>query len=553
MAKERKERKYIMDNFDKDPVTGVLMNKALNEKVGPGGEWIGHILAGSPFEARVSLDYTGALGSVSRIYYQLMFQLGKWEYLVQKADEWIEVSPVHAQYYQLTQRQKEELEGKIKQGLGSVSQSVADLELLMHDKRKYEEMLRYLGYRTPKELGEADIKEHNHDDDDVRDLCLVVDESDKTRKERVTRTDNHSLKAMFIDQVDFHTGEGISIRSIISRWPTLISDFMKMGDEDVDPDKLMKKLDITKAEAVVLVTKNKLYIEWKNLFLPEVAARYGRILELAGSRKKSVVEYREWVKPYIARHKMIEEGLSDPTRRSTMRTSFMTPVGHALSFSQIIIWTWKDFISPEIYKVPGEYFAKKRIDPYDPWTKKNLIFDENHGLIVKHPWITDDWIKQQRDEFLFGSSPTWMNKNREYYSFFIIKLNRSNMRTATGDEIEDGIFDVNLVVMSQNALFVKLLELKAKQEEFNRYVDNLLGIPRRVPGSRTVLKKERNPLGPVKSLMDKFNLPFALFKKGPYERDWDERITKYYLAPVAGDRYVPIVNFIKQKMEYGGR
>ena len=262
--------KYIMESFEKDPLGGEIKSKDLNDKCGPGGEWLGNVLIASPFEARVNIDFTGPPGSTSGVYYSLMFQLGKWEFLVQKADEWIEVSPVHAQYYQLTQKQKEDLEGKIKQGLVSVSQAVADYELLLHDKRKYTEMLRYLGYRTAKELGDKDVKAHGHQPDELGDLCTLVDNDSKTKGERMKKTDNHSLKAVFVDQVDIHTGEGISIRSIVSRWPTLIADFMRLDDSDIEPGAVMKKLDISRAEAVVLVTKNKLFVEWKNIFLPEL-------------------------------------------------------------------------------------------------------------------------------------------------------------------------------------------------------------------------------------------------------------------------------------------
>ncbi len=533
MAKKKKTeqagRKFILGDFTKDTTTGALKNKDLFDS---GLKWLGHALVLSPFEAHVSLDYTGAPGASSGIYYALAFQLGKWEYNIQKADEWIEVSPVHAQYYQLTQKQKEDLEGRIKSGLASAAQAVADLELLLHDKRKYEEMLHYMGYQN------------RYDEEFKIDTVDISDEDGKKKR----NADNHSLKAMFIDQVDFHTGEGISMRSIVSRWPTMISDFMKMDDSDIDPGSVMKKLDISRAEAVVLVTKNKLFNEWKNIFLPEVKSRYQRILELVRSRKKSVEEYKEWLKPYVARHKLIEEGLSDENRRSERRTSFMSTVGHAMSFSEISIWAWKDFLSPEIHKVSGDIYAKKPIPVYDDWTKKNLIFNKEYGLIVEHPWITEEWVLEQKKLF---ESNGWLTKNREYYSFFIIKFNRSNYRDATGNELEDGIFDVTLVLMSQNVLFAKLLELKAKQEEFNKYIDNLLGISKPIPGSVPKLK-EGNILGPIKQFFNFFSMPLEFIKRGPYEREFNDRITKYYLAPMAVDRYVPIVNFIKQKMGYGG-
>jgi hypothetical protein len=195
---------------------------------------------------------------------------------------------------------------------------------------------------------------------------------------------------------------------------------------------------------------------------------------------------------------------------------------------------------------------RSKVKPYDDWTKRNLIFNDKMGLIVKYPWITDEWIKDRETEFFSGGAP-WMNKNRQYYSFFQIKFERTNMRTATGDEIEDGVFDVNMVAMSQNVLFVKLLELKAKQEEFNKYVDDLLGIPHPIHGRAPALKKKKDTLRPVKNFFDTFSLPIQFIRRGPYERDWDERLTKYYFALMAGDRYVPIVNFLKQKTGYGSK
>jgi len=45
-----------------------------------------------------------------------------------------------------------------------------------------------------------------------------------------------------------------------------------------------------------------------------------------------------------------------------------------------------------------------------------------------------------------------------------------------------------------------------------------------------------------------------MFQKfgGPYERDFEDRVTKVYLLRGAADRYGPIVGFIKKKMGIGG-
>src|SRR3989344_3887367 len=104
--------------------------------------------------------------------------------------------------------------------------------------------------------------------------------------------------------------------------------------------------------------------------------------------------------------------------------------------------------------------------------------------------------------------------------------------------------------MSQNALFVKLLDLKAKQEEFNNYVDRLLGV--HVPEKGAVPAEWKDWKEPVMEFFKYFSMPLEFMKRGPYERDFDERITKLYLAPLATTRYLAIVNYLKKKIGIGG-
>jgi len=550
--------KFLLGDFTRKPLTGEPARP--DNKLEHPTKYLGHAVVAPPFEAHTVIDFTGPPGAVSGLYYGLSFQLLKWEYLLQKADEWLDVSPVHAQYYQLTHKQKEDLEGRIKQGLGSVGQAVADMELVMHDKRRYEEFLRYMGYRTPKESpGEHkekdDEKRHIHDYGE-NELCFEVDNDDKTRKTREARADNHSLKAVFIDQVDTHTGDGISVRSIISRWPTLIIDFMKLNDDETDTDKIATRLDISKAEAVVLVTKNKLFAEWKRLFLGNLKDRYARIQQVKSAREKSVDEYREWLKPIIARHKLISESLGNEGGRRNARTSFINAGGNAVSSSTIELWVWKDFSSPEYFKSGSEDIAKLtdgkdpskwKLTPYDKWTKQNFIFHPKHGLVQDYKWITDEWCKDRLKEFY---EQGWLTKHKMYYSYFIIQIRKTNIKMPTGEEAEDGDFDVNMIVLSQNAMFAKLLELKAKQQEFEKYINDLLGMPTRVKGKAADIT-QKNRLEPAKKFFDWFALNFQLFKSGPYEKDFDERLTKYYFAPIAGERYGAIVGLIKKKIGMG--
>ncbi|MBI2076111.1 MAG: hypothetical protein HYT72_02595 [Candidatus Aenigmarchaeota archaeon] len=539
---------YLLDdaNFERR-VDGEFKDRRIENWCSKGGKYLGHAIINGPREAQVSMNPTTPPGGTDAILISLVFQLGKWEWLGRvKFDEWIEVSPTFAQYYQITLKQKEELEARIKSGLASAAQAVADLELLKHDQRKYREFLDYFGYALNEKTGEW--------------------------KKTGTR-DEHALRAVFIDQVDAHTGEGIAIRSIVQRWPTLIVDFMKLADKDMDVDKIKTDLDVSKAEAVVLSTKNRIFVEWKRLFEPEIKARYERIEELVKSRQESVKSYRDWLKPIIARHKMLNEGLSSAGGRaktiSSPPFSTLLTIGRAMAISNTKYWSWRHMPLPELEKGGTERLAvevtEKRVEPDDEWTRKNLIFHPKHGLIRKHAWITDEWVAEKKRVAI---SNDWIRPNVLYYAFIEVDFIKSNLRTAGGDEVEDTIFDLNGLFFSKNVLFVKLLEMFAKQEEFNRYVEDLIGIREYAPGTEREVKmpvpkeEKKARFGKISSGMsavkstagrfaDFFSLPFGFFKHGPYERDFDERLTKYWLRDMAQRRFEPVVKFVKDKMGYG--
>jgi len=139
----------------------------------------------------------------------------RWQFTVKKVDEWIEISPSHPMYQSIL-RQKQDIIRQVKEGLAHVDRAISDVELLIHDQRKYKIILDFIANK-----------------------------------------DDHSLKAMFIDQVDVNLPEGVSLRSIAPRWPTIIADFMELGDDDDTKEKVQKKLGTSMAEAVVLATKLK--------------------------------------------------------------------------------------------------------------------------------------------------------------------------------------------------------------------------------------------------------------------------------------------------------
>jgi len=495
---------------------------------------LGKVVIFSPPDHYSKINPTLPPGGIDRVYYALCFQFPKDDFNIQKFDEWLEVSPVHSQYYQITLKQKEDLEAKIKQGLTSAAQAVADYELIKHDLRKYQEFMEYL-------------------------------------KEK----DEHSLKAIFVDQVDYHAGGGgegagrlsMSFMQQKNIMPTIVQDFYEMqSEEDLETNPRLKNLPTV--EKNMLRTKWRAYKVWRDMFEREVKERYKRIKELVNSRKKSIEEYRNWLKPYITRHRILEEGFA----RSSIRkeeSMFFGPRASATSVNGITIWAWKNLTLEELYRTPAELIAKAnlKVKPNDEWTLKELVFDKEKGLVAEYKWITHKWVNDQLNYFYERG---WLKRSEWYYTLYEIKVEKRVFRLSDGTEIEDAEFHFYSHLLSQNAMFVKLLELRAKQEEIDRYIDSLLGVkPEHEDIEEFILERIKKDMkkddivkevveefdidendakeiverlstetkgSRIRDFIDKFldffELPFMIFKKGPYETNISYRISKFYLAPM---------------------
>jgi hypothetical protein len=146
------------------------------------------------------------------------------------------------------------------------------------------------------------------------------------------------------------------------------------------------------------------------------------------------------------------------------------------------------------------------IHPYDPWIRENFVLSQKTGLANLYPWLRNERIYctackkyypagtikcdcggriEQRtvaDEIVEKEIlPPWKNKemgldpNENYYTFFDIDVFRAGSRLPVG-EIEDITFSVYTYTISHNILLVKLLELKCREREFERYIDEILGV-----------------------------------------------------------------------------
>lgn len=472
-----------------------------------------------PFEAEINLDLTAPTGGITGLYYSLLFQLGKWGFERLKIEDWIEVSPVFKQYYDLTIQQRQALEAQIKAGLASIAQAVSDFELIFHDLRKYKEFLDYITW--------------------IEEGKRLIREGKKDEGEKLKKKGEQTLKAIFIDQVDVHTGEGIAMKLIAPRWPTIIADFMQIDDEDIDPKKIKDKMKVSEPEGVILATKNKLYQEWRDrLFKETVKQRYQQILSLTEARRESVKQYRNMLKPTLTRYKMITEALDNPKGRAFYaRAAFFRPEAQAVSFDFARFWCWKPFSPIEKYKATREFmsdvsakeagFKRWEIESIKRAIKKESYIGTepdkelflNKGRLYSLPIepSIDDIVRKYKSDIekqynvqltpvdIFAARTKLVDQflrhapearyitegeptgKREvlpgapwifspYFTFLDIPFLRIVIRLPNGAEMEDVIMEnFRYYTQTQNVIILHLLEAIAREKQLENYISQMLG------------------------------------------------------------------------------
>lgn len=514
----------------------------------------------------VELNFTGPPGSGSVIYFSLVPFLEKNGLKVVKIDESISVTPEHQQYYQMVTEQKRQLEGVIKTGLASASQAVADASLVEHDLRKYKEILDYF----KEGVGKGEKKGNEH-----------------------------SLRAMFIDQVDVHTGDRVAMVSVVQRWPTIIADFMKLTSEDNAIEKVESRLKgISKAEAVILTTKNKLFIEWAKIFRQAAMDRYNQLKTLSESRKKTVEEYRNWLKPYIARFKSMKLGHESMKGILGSAKNAYELAGQASFSNEIKLWVWKPYMPSEFRKPSTESTYSVPIN--DDFVVNSFIKDEKVGLANFYPQLNESSKKHPNDktktladdmiEDIIKNS--WndenkLDKNSHYYVFFEIDILRLGSKIP-GYEMEDITFTVKTYMLSQNIMLVKQLELKLREKEIENYFNQILGLQEKgaVESDYPELMEKKNEKNETETNLDfgigktwkqntkgagdffkkmdalfggigkgagkmfsGLNLPLMFAKRGSYVRDFSDTIINLFLKPMGTDYFGPVKSFIMDQMK----
>ncbi|TRZ54032.1 hypothetical protein D4Q76_03250 [archaeon] len=550
---------WQLPNISKD---SPLLGLALCANPAPFGTYDGS-------NQNIELNFTGPPGSATGIYFSLVSFLEKSGFKVRKVDESISVTPEHQQYYQLVTEQKRQLEGVIKSGLASAAAAVADASLVEHDLRKYREILNY--FKEGVNVGEK-------------------------------KGNEHSLRAMFIDQVDVHTGDGISLRSIVQRWPTIIADFMKLSIDENSIEKVESKLKgISKAESVILTTKNKLFIEWGEMFKGAAMERYNQLKSLSDSRKKTVEEYRNWIKPYIARFKSMKLGHESNTGILESSKSPYELAGQASFYNAITLWVWKAYMPSEFRKPSTE--STYSVPIADAFIVNTVIKDKKTGLANLYPQLNEKTIKKDKKENViestvaddmigeiidkgFWNADNGLDPNSLYYVFFEIEVERTGGKIP-GYEFEDITFSVKAYMISQNVMLVKQLELKLREKEIEKYFDQILGIQKEDAVKKEYPELAENKEEPAFKIdldvgkpwkgyaesagkffkgLDAFfegvgkgagkmfsglGLPLMFAKRGNYVSDFQDTIVEFFLKPMGTDYFGPVKGFIMDQMGVG--
>lgn len=544
------DEKKEIDRLGKDGLVIDLLQKFART---PGAKptLLGRAFFVAALNMDIVLNFTTAVGKCSRMYFSYVFQMPKWAFNVRKIGEAMEVSPTHVDAYNLFMGQRQKLEGQIKQGLASAMESVKDFELLAHDSRRYREILDYF-------------------------------------KEGIK--DEHVLRSMFIDRVDAFTGEGYSMITMAKRWPTIITDFIRMGQvkyrgKKWTTDNIARELDVTQAEATVLMTKDRLYKEWKKLFRPTVAERYARIEALVRARKKSIDEYKEWLKPYIARHKIMRETSEKP---STLVSHPLIAPAFGMSFlaTSVRLWVWKAFPIGEMRKPEARTYReidgiRWMIDPLDDFVRE-WVKKIEYRYKLEPGYYTEKNDKRIRD-ILRNSVITHAHQadrpvpamvpSEFYYVLFDLNIERTIPKSPppAGGESEDlKINPMRTWIASQNILLLHLIELNAKDLAFDREVEEMLGVSRienRLLEETKVLlgkkPKETEKKGSAARFVDSCKSGYkraknklyskfgrAFVRPGPYESSFHERVVKMYLVEVGGF-YQQQVDFWKKRAGVG--
>ncbi|MCK5593772.1 MAG: hypothetical protein KAI18_00870 [Candidatus Aenigmarchaeota archaeon] len=413
------------------------------------------------------VNTTSTLGATQGIYDGLLFGLGNREYKVMKVKEDFHVTP-HTQnpFYQNAKAQRGELERIISTTLTDIGNEVGQWQLLQHDVRKAEEMLNYY-----------------------------------------TSDDTAALKTIFVDQVDYYTGGGggqgegrlsMAFMRKSNIMPTIVEDFLSMADlEDLAEGGSLGKLP--QVEKNFLKAKWAAYTQWKNLFKEGIDERYRTVKTLCDTKERYLDERREWLKPHVMQHKMLNNSLSSEGGRAGVNNSFFDRPGEARSFTNQTVWMWKplrtrhniDRVPDEMYKNPRYVGKNGEIEAYDYHIQEEYLYKEKNKdggnlILGKYPWITEKQIEKYVSGLTHMTDAQHkfdhhgqLDEAEWYYTVWTIDYEKTIFNVIKDGQptpIEDGMWTIHGYIVTKNMLLLKLLERKCEDEKIEIEMRNIINM-----------------------------------------------------------------------------
>jgi hypothetical protein len=307
---------------------------------------------------------------------------------------------------------------------------------------------------------------------------------------------------------------------------------------------------------------------------------------LVNSRRRSIDEYRAWLRPYIAKYKSMREGTEGKGGWGYVNNAFSTPgFGTMDAWSFVRIWAWRPFQPVEGGKpeaiVQGGLSKRKgfMIDPYDDFVKYwQGKIEKNYGIRFKDGEvenILENALK--RNESAHCAS---MESQALYYLLFDFKILLNTLRSPPPEGVEmDNIMfiPIKIWVMSQNSMLIHILEIEAREKYMEKYMNEIIGtreveedifnkVEAEFSGKKEGSKEEKkesiwnrikpkyytkvNERGFPENWEPNRSMKFVRFfvRPGPYEAVFFERASKMYFR-ASGFYYKQMLDLIKGAMK----
>jgi len=517
------------------------------------------------FDINPTTKAGGTMGILNGAFFEAM----KDGWSVMKGEESFYCPVSFVSYYHYTQEQKEKLDRKIREGLDRIRKDIDEFNAMEDKTSKYSAQ--------------------------VNQLDNLKSSNPSVKKEAM-----YYFKHIFISEIDYYSGsiqkeEGKSSLSYLQKnsFPTIIDDFLNLDNASkIEADTYFKNMPTV--EKNLLKSKLNAFNEWMAIYESTLKSRLEQYDQVRKSKEFIIKQTRESLKPYITQYKLYKESMSSTAERKKQFSNFMRHVGASEPFAaHMVHYVFKTLDDPYPIMAPKQFTREDEMNGvygkygcYDKFMKEELVFNSDYGLICDFPWLTEEWVEEKVKEI---TSAKYWNKDRIYTTFFkvVTKKTITEMPMGQGNAImEDADFITSMFVMSRNIFAAKMLELLAKEEELEQYIDKTLGLVPAVPGRKIIFyeakgffdyfvegkkyeskakmleaypedkynlikRKETNALveGIKDILFINFNITGAT---GPYEHQFFKAVNKIFLKGPAASKFNGLCGMIMSRMNIEG-